>query len=195
MSENPRGRSVDDTLSEVARALAATTSSVKDSEGLLPTAAGIYSWWADPLTFASMESPTAARNSTDRLLYLGLASNLRKRVTQNHLRRSGSSTLRRTLAGLLMETEDLRTRRTDRVVLMEEDERRLTAWMGAHLRLSWVEFEQPKTIEAALIERLQPPLNVTHARGPNRAIVDAARQRYRSSAGQSRECRASTGRT
>lgn len=185
MSEGAGGCFVDDVLGEVARALAATTRSVKDSQGLLPPAAGIYSWWADPLTFSSMESPTAAKNSTDRLLYLGLASNLRKRVLQNHLRRSGSSTLRRTLAGLLMETEDLRTRRTDRVVLVDEDERWLTAWMGTHLRLSWVEFAQPKSIEAALIERLRPPLNVAHARGPNREIVDAARYRYRSSAAHS----------
>lgn len=185
MNESPGGCFVDDRLGEVAGALAATARSVKDSESLLPPAAGIYSWWADPLTFPLMESPTAARNTTDRLLYLGLASNLRKRVMQNHLRRSGSSTLRRTLAGLLMETEDLRTRRTDRVVLVEEDERWLTAWMGTHLRLSWVEFAQPESIEAALIERLQPPLNVTHARGPNREIVDAARHRYRSSAADS----------
>lgn len=37
-----------------------------------------------------------------RLLYLGLATNLRTRITQNHMRRSGSSTLRQTLAGLLL---------------------------------------------------------------------------------------------
>jgi hypothetical protein len=36
------------------------------------------------------------------LLYIGIASNLRHRIISNHLRRSGSSTLRRTLAGLLL---------------------------------------------------------------------------------------------
>lgn len=180
MSEN-LSRTDDDVLSEVSAALAATTRPVGSCAAALPPAPGIYSWWADPLTFPLLSSPTAAMNATDRLLYLGLASNLRKRVTQNHLRRSGSSTLRRTLAGLLMETENYSTRRTDRVVLVEKDERRLTEWMKVNLQLSWVDFEQPKMIEAALIQRLQPPLNVTHSRGPNREIVDAARRRYRES--------------
>lgn len=181
MSENS-SRTDDDILSEVSAALAATTRPVGSCAAALAPAPGIYSWWADPLTFPLLSSPTAAMNATDRLLYLGLASNLRKRVTQNHLRRSGSSTLRRTLAGLLMDTENFSTRRTDRVVLVEEDERRLTDWMEVHLRLSWVEFGHPKLIEAALIQRLQPPLNVTHTCGPNREIIDSARQRYRASA-------------
>lgn len=181
MSEN-LGRTDDNVLSEIASTLAATTNPVESCTASLPPAPGIYCWWADPMTFPLLSSPTASASATDRLLYLGLASNLRKRVTQNHLRRSGSSTLRRTLAGLLMDTETYSTRRTDRVVLVEEDERRLTDWISVHLRLSWVEFAQPALIEAALIERLQPPLNVTHTRGPNREIVDTARQRYRESA-------------
>lgn len=181
MRESSTNRT-DAVLGKVASSLAATTLPVGDSVDLLPSAPGIYSWWADPTTFPLLSSPTNASTSADRLLYLGLASNLRKRVRQNHLRRTGSSTLRRTLAGLLMDAEKYSTRRTDRVVLIEEDERRLTDWMEAHLRLSWAEFAQPKSIEAALIERLQPPLNVTHARGPNREIIDAARQRYRGSA-------------
>ena len=139
MTENSTGPTVDNVVSEVATALAATIRPVKSCPARLPSAPGIYSWWADPMTFSSLKSPTSATNSTDRLLYLGLAANLRKRVTQNHLRRSGSSTLRRTLAGLLMKTENYRTRFTDRVVLVEEDERRLTEWMEVNLRLSWVE--------------------------------------------------------
>ncbi|WP_454836902.1 GIY-YIG nuclease family protein [Rhodococcus qingshengii] len=68
-----------------------------------------------------------------RLLYVGLATNLRRRVISNHLRRSGPSTLRRTPAALRLDAEHYRTRRTDRVVLVDEDEIRLTAWMRAHL--------------------------------------------------------------
>lgn len=52
------------------------------------------------------------------------------------MKRSGSSTLRRTLAGLLLDDEAFRTRWTDRVVLVDEDEVRLTAWMEANLRVS-----------------------------------------------------------
>jgi hypothetical protein len=36
-----------------------------------------------------------------RLLYVGIATKLRTRLASNHLGRTGSSTLRRTLAGLL----------------------------------------------------------------------------------------------
>lgn len=42
---------------------------------------------------------------------------------------------RRTLAGLLMPTEGYCTTWTDRVVLIPEDEQRLTDWMRQHLRL------------------------------------------------------------
>ncbi len=45
--------------------------------------------------------------------------------------------IRWTLAGLLIDTENYRTRATtDRVVLIDDDEIRLTEWMTTHLRLS-----------------------------------------------------------
>jgi hypothetical protein len=62
---------------------------------------------------------------------VGIATKLRSRLVANHLRRSGSSTLRRTLAGLLLLDEQYRTRWTDRVVLVDDDEARLTHWMTA----------------------------------------------------------------
>jgi hypothetical protein len=74
--------------------------------------------------------------------------------------RSGSSSLRRTLAGLLLEDEALRTRWTDRVVLVDEDEVRLTAWMEANLRVSWCEHPSPRDVEPLVIDNLAPPRNV-----------------------------------
>ncbi|MFF4810944.1 GIY-YIG nuclease family protein [Micromonospora chersina] len=76
---------------------------------------------------------------------------------RNQLRRSGSSTLRRTLAGLPV-CEGYLTTWTDRVV--PEDEARLTTWMYAHVRLSWVEDAEWATIEAQLVRRVHTPLNV-----------------------------------
>lgn len=113
-----------------------------------------------------------------RLLYLGRATSLRQRILRDHLRRSGSSTLRRTLAGLLV-SEGYRTTWTDRVVLVPNDELRLTAWMHAHLRLSWVEDAEPTTIEAELVRRLHPPLNI-HGVDPEhvQASVVAAKNAY-----------------
>lgn len=100
-------------------------------------------------------------------------------VTAGH---GGSSTLRRTLAGLLLESEGYRTRRTDRVVLTDTDEIRLTSCMETHLRLSWCEHTTPREVELAIIEKLKPPLNVDHASGPLRDAVKAARDCYYASA-------------
>jgi hypothetical protein len=72
---------------------------------------------------------------------------LRSRITSNHLRPSGSSTLRRTLVGLLMTTQGYRTGWTDRVVLVPEDEERVTEWMHEHLALTWVERLDPLSVE------------------------------------------------
>lgn len=118
-----------------------------------------------------------------RLLYVGLAKNLRRRITSNHLRRSGSSTLRRTLAGLLLDTEGYQTRRTDRVVLVDEDEIRLTAWMHTHLRLTWCLHPTPADVEAAVIAQWAPPMNVAHTTaGPVLNVITAARAAYNTSA-------------
>lgn len=113
-----------------------------------------------------------------RLLYVGLATKLRARLASNHLRRSGSSTLRRTLAGLLLNEQEYRTRWTDRVVLVDDDEARLTEWMGENLRVSWCEHPSPRDVEAHVIRALRPPLNVDHASGPITQVVKAARRRY-----------------
>jgi hypothetical protein len=40
-----------------------------------------------------------------RLLYVGIATKLRSRLVSNHLGRTGSSTLRRTMAGFLLDDE------------------------------------------------------------------------------------------
>jgi hypothetical protein len=149
----------------------------------VPAASGLYAWWAPPAVLPALPGPPHPAIVDLRLLYVGIASRLRSRLASNHMRRSGSSTLRRTLAGLLLEEERYRTRWTDRVVLVDADETRLTAWMTAHLRVSWCPHPAPRDVEEAVIRRLHPPLNVEHASGPARDVVVAARRRYRESAG------------
>ncbi|WP_182263313.1 GIY-YIG nuclease family protein [Rhodococcus sp. UFZ-B548] len=85
-----------------------------DDLSALPSASGLYSWWAAPEVFPQLPGPTHPANTGIRLLYVGLATNLRRRVVRNHLRHSGQSTLRRTLAGLLLDTEHYRTHRPRR---------------------------------------------------------------------------------
>jgi hypothetical protein len=139
---------------------------------------GVYAWWAAPSVFPDLPGPRNESVPSLRLLYLGRATSLRGRILRSHLRRSGSSTLRRTLAGLLV-SEGYRTTWTNRVVLVPDDEARLTAWMYAHLYLTWAQDAEPTTIEAELVRRLHPPLNV-HGVDPHhiQPAVVAAKDSY-----------------
>jgi hypothetical protein len=144
----------------------------------LPPRAGVYAWWAPPDVLPALPGPPHPHSAGVRLLYVGRATNLSTRIMRHHLRRSGSSTLRRTLAGLLLDEQSYRTRRTSRVVLVDADESRLTRWMTERLHVSWAEHPTPREVEPGVIERLRPPLNVEHARGPVRDTVVAARKAY-----------------
>lgn len=148
-----------------------------------PTSSGLYAWWASPSVLPALSGPRHPTDVDLRLLYIGIATKLRSRLGQNHMKRTGSSTLRRTLAGLLLDEEAFRTRWTDRVVLVEADEARLTDWMARNLRVSWCEHTAPREVESTIIEVLAPPLNVEHASGPTRDVIKAARRRYYASAG------------
>ena len=149
----------------------------------LARGSGVYAWWAPSSVLPDLPGPPNDSDPSRRMLYLGRATSLRGRILRNHLRRSGSSTLRRTLAGLLV-SEGYRTTWTDRVVLVPEDETRLTAWMHEHLRLTWAEDPEPAVIEAELVRRLHPPLNV-HGVDPEhiQAAVVAAKNSYNVSSG------------
>ncbi|MBU8860517.1 MULTISPECIES: GIY-YIG nuclease family protein [unclassified Micromonospora] len=149
----------------------------------LARGSGVYAWWAAPSVLPDLPGPPNDSDPSRRMLYLGRATSLRGRILRNHLRRSGSSTLRRTLAGLLV-SEGYRTTWTDRVVLTPEDETRLTAWMHEHLRLTWAEDAEPATIEAELVRRLHPPLNVYGVDPEHiQAAVVAAKNSYNVSSG------------
>ena len=149
----------------------------------LSRASGVYAWWARPAIFPDLPGMPNDADPSVRLLYVGRASSLRGRIPRNDLRRSANSSLRRTLAGLLMPVEGYRTMWTDRVVLVPEDELRLTTWMRANLRLTWAEHSHPEEIEDELVWRLVPPLNV-YGVGPEdvQASVVAAKAAYESSA-------------
>jgi hypothetical protein len=157
---------------------------IADALQRLPRVAGLYAWWAEREVLAGLPGPANGADPTFRLLYLGIATSLRSRIASNHLARSGSSTLRRTLAGLLLPMERYETTWTDRVVLVAKDERRLTAWMQDNLRLTWFACDEPRRHESALITELRPPLNIEGAeQGDVRDVVTKARMAYTASAG------------
>ncbi|MFC6567099.1 GIY-YIG nuclease family protein [Actinoplanes utahensis] len=169
---------------EALRLLAGVPAALDVAVKGLSRSSGVYAWWAAPAVFPDLPGLPNEKVPSLRLLYLGRATNLRGRILRNHLRRSGSSTLRRTLAGLLLPDEGYRTHWTDRVVLVPEDEARLTRWMYGHLRLTWAEEPEPVAVEAELVRRLHPPLNV-HGVDPEhlQAAVVAAKNAYNASSG------------
>ncbi|MFY1661475.1 GIY-YIG nuclease family protein [Micromonospora sp. WMMD1274] len=173
-------------LDEALRLLSGVPVALDVAVKRLARGSGVYAWWADPSVLPDLPGPPNDSDPSRRMLYLGRATSLRGRILRNHLRRSGSSTLRRTLAGLLV-SEDYRTTWTDRVVLVPEDEARLTAWMHEHLRLTWAEDPEPSDIEAELVRRLHPPLNV-HGVDPEhiQAAVVAAKNSYNASSSPAR---------
>jgi hypothetical protein len=157
---------------------------LEEAAVVLPRIAGLYAWWASPAVLPELPGPANPADPTTRLLYVGIASRLRTRIVGNHLRRSGTSTLRRTLAGLLLDVEGYQTAWTDRVVLVPKDEQRLTSWMHQHLALTWIEHPEPKSLESALIARLRPPLNVDGAAPDRRRdAIKQARAAFYASAG------------
>ena len=171
-------------LEEIIASLVSEPISPTEVPARAPAVAGLYAWWVPAAVLPTLTGPMHPRRPDLRLLYVGIATSLRRRLASNHLRRSGSSTLRRTLAGLLLDEERFRTRWTDRVVLVDDDEIRLTAWMTTNLRISWCEHPTPRDVEAGIIQMMRPPLNVDHASGSTREIVKTARRTYYASAGR-----------
>jgi len=160
------------------------------SDGGAPAEPGLYAWWAAAGSIPGIAGP-AHPCAPLEMLYVGIApsratskARLRSRLLGNHAGgNTGSSTLRRSLAALLTDSEQYRTRWTSRTVLLPEDEQRLTEWMRANLWLTWAVHEVPWAVEAEVIERLAPPLNQAdnsaHALYP---FVRAARKRWTDSA-------------
>ncbi|WP_222270921.1 GIY-YIG nuclease family protein [Modestobacter marinus] len=176
-------------MDDVVTALRSVPMPLDEAQGMVPAAPGLYAWWAPAGALPGIAGPEHATADLE-LLYVGIAPNgaaskatLRSRLVRNHIRgTTGQSTLRRSLAALLSEQESWRSRWTT-LLLVEEDEARLSRWMGETLRLSWAEHPEPWTVEAAVIEQLQPPLNQADNRAhPLYEYVKAARKRWREAA-------------
>jgi hypothetical protein len=170
----------------VAKELCGPPANAEDAGARMPRESGLYAWWAAPGSVPQVSGPAHPGIDGLELLYIGLAQNLRARVVGNHFRGpTGSSTLRRALVALLLTSEGYTTRWTrTRVVPVDADEARLSAWMREHLRVTWVERPDPQAVEAAVIAELAPPLNQDHNRAhPLHSMIAAARAAYRASAG------------
>lgn len=159
---------------------------VGDAEARIPAGPGLYAWWGAPDVLPGIVGPAHRSVPGLELLYVGIGSGLRARMVDRHVRGgTGASTLRRSLAALLLDQEALRTRwTTTRVVLVPEDEKRLTAWIRDHLHVTWCEHPEPGSVEPDVIAALGSPLNLDHNVGHAAyGTVKAARTAWRASAG------------
>ena len=76
-----------------------------------PKTPGLYAWWMTPGALPGIAGPRHPSSDAGELAYVGLASDLRRRVGGNHIGgRTGQSTLRRGLAALLLTSEGFTTR-------------------------------------------------------------------------------------
>ncbi len=133
--------------------------------------AGLYSWWVDApgadmlseglgldidagLIYAGQTGATAWPSGTRR------TSTLLSRIRGNHLRgRITGSTFRLTLAGILARPLGL----APGGAFGPEDEAALSAWMGAHLRVTAAVLEDRDAlseVERSVLTALDPPLNL-----------------------------------
>jgi len=127
--------------------------------GVAPDEAGLYAWWFDELPNVPLAG--ALEQNGFRLAYVGIASSRpgSKRTLQQRLRNHcagpiATSTLRRSLAAILMNELDLHPRRLpgQKTRLDEGEEHRLSEWLAAHGRVAWIADETPWLLEAELLQ-------------------------------------------
>jgi hypothetical protein len=131
----------------------------------------------------------------DQPLYVGKAErSLNGRDVRTHFAtgKTGSSTVRRSLAALLVEELDLtpvprnllKPDGSANFALEAEGDARLSSWMEEHLSLAtWVSPADAvlDEVETAVVRRLRPPLNLDKV-GEPRTVLREARKRMATTA-------------
>jgi hypothetical protein len=123
-----------------------------------PDEAGIYAWWFDELPNVPLTG--ALEQNGFRLAYVGIASyrpgsrrTLRQRLRNHCSGPIATSTLRRSLAAVLIDQLNLHPCRMQgqKTRLADGEEARLTEWLAAHGRVSWIASATPWLLEDELL--------------------------------------------
>lgn len=136
---------------------------------------------------------TPHRSEPVGLLYVGIAprdatsgAELRSRLCKQHIGGNvGSSTFRFGLAALLWEQQGWVPRRaaSGKYRLDADDNRALSQWQRAHLRVRWAVVPEPWLSEPSVVEQMEPPMNRDqNADHPFYTRMGAARDRFRAAA-------------
>jgi hypothetical protein len=155
----------------------------------VPDEPGFYAWWTVP---DAIPGVSGARHPSEpfELVYVGIApsrrgskAHLRSRLLRQHVGGNiASSTFRFGLASLLWKEQGWTPSRSasGRFRLDPEEERMLSAWQRAHLRLRWCAVQEPWSFEGDVVRHLAPPMNREHnAKHPLFAEMGEARTRFR----------------
>lgn len=164
-----------DGLVNAAPASPLTLSSIESS--------GVYAWWDPNGALARFWPNGFPQVDPVRPLYVGIArTTLAERAGKMHLEKTRMSTIRRSLAALLVDEMVLLPgivvdpRRRTKFSLAPAAEQRLTNWMTAHLQTTWMTHLSPNDVEKEIIENLAPPFNHDHAtKGPYAKPLQAHR--------------------
>lgn len=134
---------------------------------------GLYSWWADSEAI-DLFAQTVGTVSPEQCIYIGQTggtkwpsgtrsnATLRDRILRNHVRGNvSSSTFRWTISAILFKPLKLQLAKPKRLCL--EDNRKVSAWIKDHLRVSIVPYPDRDSligVEEDVLVNLDPPLNL-----------------------------------
>jgi hypothetical protein len=152
----------------------------------LPPVPGLYAFHGDASTWRTLG---LGDPPDDRPLYVGKAQDsIAKRVERTHLQtgHTGHSTLRRSLAALLVDVLDLRacprspsgSSPPSNYALHQDCDTRLTDWMREHLVVACCPIspaDQVGVVEESVLREMLPPLNLSGITTPWKSSVAAAR--------------------
>jgi hypothetical protein len=177
----------DHLVASALEALAGTRHRRSEAVELVARSAGLYAFYGDDRSWSDLSQTRAFE---DQPIYVGKAErSLNGRDVGTHFAtgKTGSSTVRRSLAALLMEDLDLtpvprnliKPDGSANFALDAAGDARLSAWMDEHLLLAtWV---SPvgvvlDEVETAVVRRLRPPLNLDKVGEPRTELREARKR-------------------
>lgn len=150
----------------------------------VPQGPGIYAWWFRCMPDARITASSCEAVDGMHLLYVGISpenpgsvSHLRKRIRDHYRAKLSRSTLRRSLAAMLIDQLGLEpVIEAGRLTLEGDGEETLSQWMSDNAFVAWHTHSRPWDVEEGIFRLVNLPLNIKdNARNPFRVELEMAR--------------------